>query len=162
MHKSIIAAIALSFVLSGVIYAQHNQTAATPKPIVQALEAGNVWTTEDGTAYFTCPVMGSEERVADATSYSDAESVRYYHCYPGCQAPFRADPDKWLKDFVIPGNIASVDSLGYKQFRDPVTKQTALLEENTLSFDYQGRIFFFASDSARKMFSQAPDKYVKP
>ncbi len=116
------------------------------------LENANVWSTEDGTMYFTCPVMKGEGRVENASAFSMVDGKRYFHCCPPCQGPFRADPQRWLSDFALPANIVRVDGEGRKHFRDPVTGVTAPLEENTLYADYSGSRYFFATEESMQAF----------
>ncbi|MCF7810788.1 hypothetical protein K9N50_07335 [bacterium] len=121
---------------------------------------GNVWVTEDGTKYFTCPVMNEEGRVENAESFSVIKGVKYYHCCSACQAPFRAETAKWLKDFTLPGNVYMVDKDGQKRFRDPVNGDAGVVDKNTKSFDMDGYRYYFTSKKSVKTFKNSPQNYL--
>ena len=121
---------------------------------------GNVWITEDGSKYFTCPVMGNEGKVEDAEASSVINGTKYYHCCPACQAPFRAETAKWLKDFNVPGNVYMVDKDGQKHFRDPVNGDVGVVSEKTKNFDVDGYRYYFTSKKSMKTFKKSPQNYM--
>ena len=127
---------------------------------VSDFKEGNVWTTEDSVKYFTCPVMKGENRVEYAAAYSEINNVRYYHCCPACQAPFRANPGKWLNDLVTPGNVVAVDEAGRKHFRDPVNSEYGIVGEKTISVDHQSKRYYFVAESSKAAFLATPQLYL--
>jgi len=126
--------------------------AEEPAATVQMAE-GNVWSTSDGKKFFTCPVMGGEGLVEEASAFSDIEGVRYYHCCGGCQEPFRSNPSKWLKGFAVPGNIVTVDEAG-KHFVDPVDSTKGIVKSKTAFVDLDGKRYYFASKKTMKRFQE--------
>ncbi len=136
---------------------------ATALPLIAAdapPPPGNVWQTADGETYFTCPVMKGEMRLDQAESYSDVDGLRYYHCCPPCQGPFRANPGKWLSEHALPANITEVDSHGHKLFRDPVSGEMGIVEEGTPQVDHQGRRFYFTSAGSAQSFRANPAEHT--
>ncbi len=121
----------------------------------------NVWTGVDGVKYYVCPVMKGEGRVDEVKAFSIIGNKRYYHCCAPCQAPFRKDPDKWLKDFVMPGNLHDVDDQGRKRFHDPVNCREGIVKEKTLNLIYNGKRYFFASEKTLAEFEAAPVQYIE-
>lgn len=44
-----------------------------------------------------CPVMGGEFKVKAKTVVAEYKGKAYYFCCPGCEDPFKADPEKHIK-----------------------------------------------------------------
>ena len=120
---------------------------------------GNVWTTMDGTDYFTCPVMKGEGKVGQHAGTSVIDNVTYYHCCPPCQGPFRKDPEKWLGELFLPANIERVDAQGLKHFVDPVNGMHGDVTEKTPVYDHNGQRWYFTSKRSMKRFKKNPEKY---
>ncbi len=125
------------------------------------VQDGNVWTAEDGTQYYTCPVMRGEGKVEEATSFSVVENKKYYHCCPSCQAPFRSEPVKWLENLTVPGNVFIVDLDGVKHFRDPVSGTEGVVDKDTRYFDHEHHRYFFISKKTMKKFKKSPQSYTQ-
>jgi len=123
-------------------------------------QEGNVWTTEDGSKYFTCPVMNTEMKVENAKTSSVINGVKYYHCCAGCEEPFRTETTKWLKGFAVPGNVFMVDQDGQKHFRDPVNGDVGVVGEKTKNFDMNGFRYYFSSKKTMKNFKKSPQNYM--
>ena len=136
---------------------------AEDEPVMEnaRIADGNVWMTEDGVKYFTCPVMKGELKVEDADAYSDHNGKRYYHCCPPCQGPFRDDPESWLKELVLPGNLYAVDENGNKHYRDPVNGKTGKVKAKTRYVDHEGKRYFFSKKKTMEAFKEQPEKYLK-
>ncbi len=145
---SVIFAICLMAIALQVSYADVNIT------------EGNVWTTADGQKYYTCPVVGGEGLVSAATSYSDVDGVRYYHCSSGCEAKFQADPSQWLANFAVPANVLSVDKSG-KRFSDPISGKKRVVTAKTAYHDKDGKRYYFASKRSKKEFCKTSSSYEK-
>ena len=124
------------------------------------LTEGNVWTTADGQKHYTCPVMGGEDLVSTAPSYSDINGVRYYHCCAGCETKFQANPSKWLANFAVPANILSVDESG-KRFSDPVSGKKRVVTAKTNYHDQDGKRYYFASKRSMKKFCKTSSSSAK-
>jgi YHS domain-containing protein len=139
----------VAFAILGYSYFGH----AEERTATAQLAEGNVWTTADGTKYFTCPVMGGEGLVEEAPAFSDVNGVRYYYCCGGCHEQFRSNPSKWLKDFAVPGNVSSVDDAG-KHFVDPVDSSKGIVKTKTSHFDLDGKRYYFASKKTMKRFQE--------
>jgi len=122
---------------------------------------GNVWESADGKQYFTCPVMKKEAKVGHEKGYSDIDGVRYLHCCPPCQGPFRADHQKYLDNLALPANISKVDDSGTKYFIDPVNGKEKELKRDSEYCDYEGKRYFFAKAKNLKKFKTSPEKYVR-
>ncbi|MFH1861347.1 MAG: hypothetical protein ABH878_00915 [bacterium] len=153
MKKISLMAFALALLLfNGIAVAE--DTPPTP-------EEANVWTTEEGVRFYKCPVMKGEGLVEDASAFSVIEGKKYYFCCPGCPGSFRSDPQKWLMELQLPGNIAKVDEQGRKHFRDPVSDEVAIVEENTHYTDYHGYRYFFESKETKKQFDLKHEEYLK-
>jgi len=127
-------------------------TALAFAQVPEGMKEGNIWTTEDGGKYFTCPVMKGEARVENAEGVSVIDGVAYYHCCPSCQAPFRSDPQKWLDALFLPGNVIRIDEHGHKVFRDPVDGTEATVEKNTPVLDEAGKRIFFTSKKTKEQY----------
>jgi len=123
-------------------------------------QVGNVWATEDGSMYFTCPVMKSEMKVEDAKTSSVINGVKYYHCCPGCETPFQTETTKWLEGFAVPGNVYMVDKDGQKHFRDPVNNKVGIVGKKTKNVDMNGYRYFFTSKKTMKTFEKSPQNYI--
>lgn len=133
------------------------QAIAGEKPEKDAL---NTWSTEDGSRYFTCPVMKGEGRVGAHEGTSSHDGKLVFHCCPPCQAPFRANPEKYLSALHLPGNIARVDEEGKKHFRDPVSGEVHMLSDGAVHRDHEGRRYYFASEEHAEQFSEVPGRYL--
>jgi len=127
----------------------------------EVLIDGNVWITEGGEKYFICPVMKNEAKIEGNESFSIVDNVKYYHCCPSCQVPFRANPGKYLNEFTLPGNIIKIDIKGIKHFRDRVNGKEGVVDDDTRYFDHQGRRFYFDSKKSMKSFKKNPDKFMQ-
>jgi len=125
----------------------------------EEVKMGNVWSTGDGTLYFTCPVMKGEGVVGQEDGRSVIDGVTYYHCCPPCQAPFRKDPQKWLAELFLPANVLEVDAAGQKHFVDPVNGEHGHLTKATPVLDLDGQRWYFVNAKTQKTFRKAPDKY---
>ncbi len=117
-----------------------------------SIQEGNIWFTEDSTKYFTCPVMKGEMKVSHAFAYSDIENVRYYHCCPPCQGPFRAETEKFLDELKLPANVSSVDEMGNKTFRDPISGKEFIHASAKDSLDVEGYRYYFHKKKNKKKF----------
>ncbi len=53
-----------------------------------------------GTAQTKCPVMGLQ---TDKNVYADYHGKRVYFCCTDCQAKFKADPEKYMKEMKSQG-----------------------------------------------------------
>lgn len=120
---------------------------------------GNVWVTITGEEYFTCPVMKTEMKVADAKSFSVVDGKKFYHCCPGCETPFQSNPTSFLNKLNLPGNVLKVDADGKKYFRDPVSGVEMEVNDQTVFVDRNNIRYFFSSAKTMKTFSQSPEKY---
>ncbi|QJT10803.1 YHS domain-containing protein [Oceanidesulfovibrio marinus] len=49
----------------------------------------------------TCPVLGN--KLTNKNTYVDYEGKRIYFCCPGCDAKFKADPEKYIKEMEEQG-----------------------------------------------------------
>lgn len=156
--KTLISYLIIAAVMLGSIPAFLN---AEDDKIEIPMNEGNVWITEDGTKYFTCPVMQGESLVSEAKAYSVLNDVRYYHCCPPCQGPFRSNPEKFLTDFTLPGNVILVDDEGIKHFRDPVSGDEDILDKDTNYSEYNGFRYYFSTQKNAEEFSRSPAEFVE-
>jgi YHS domain-containing protein len=58
---------------------------------------GNNNMSSDEKGYFTCPVMGTKMKIADAHSSYEYKGKTYYFCCGGCPDQFKANPEKYIK-----------------------------------------------------------------
>ncbi|MBM3324778.1 MAG: hypothetical protein FJY66_03840 [Calditrichaeota bacterium] len=159
MNKHGILTLLFAALLGVVGYIGLGQAAETA--LTNPMPEGNIWTTADGTKFFTCPVMGGEGLVDGAPSFSDVKGVRYYHCCASCQKPFQSNPSKWMKGFAVPGNVYSVDEDG-KHFVDPVDSAKGIVSSKTAYHDVNGKRYFCASKKTLKRFEENPQSFLAP
>lgn len=126
----------------------------------KAFPGGNLWTTEDGTKYYKCPVMGGEGKIEEAEAYSDIQEIRIYHCCAPCQGPFRSNPAKYLSELTLPGNIIAVTESGEKMFRDPVSGVEGQVDGDTRYVDHNYKRYYFSDRKTVKHFENAPEKFI--
>ncbi len=150
----------LILLTTGVAIAEDPATQpATPDK--KAVVDGNTFTTDDGETWFICPVKGNPTPIEGAVAASMVDGTRYYHCCFSSQAPFRADPGKHLNDgFFVPANLTRITDNG-SAFRDPVTGQTKMLQDDTLHHTIGHRRYFFVSKESMTKFVANPDDYIK-
>lgn len=160
MKKFFAFALILLFSSSYSGWAQTTDTPSSTEESSTAPPPANIWTTVEGGVYFTCPVMKGEAPVELAEGYTDLNGARYYHCCPPCQAPFRANPDRWLSELALPANIVRINSHGHKVFRDPVNRQEGEVREDTPHADLDRRRYYFSSEENRESFSENPESYL--
>ncbi|NOZ60734.1 MAG: YHS domain-containing protein [Calditrichaeota bacterium] len=159
MKKQIIFIISLIMVLTAatlIFAATNDQNKKKAEPV-----EANVWTTDNGVKHFLCPVMKNEGVVKANTSFSIVDGKKYYHCCGGCAPKFQADPQKYLKDFVVPGNVIKVDEKGNKIFQCPVTGEESTVNEKTLFSDINGKRYYFCCAGCKPKFDENPETYLK-
>lgn len=67
-------------------------------------EKESVFTAEEAASYSTlgnkviCPVMGGAFNITEKSEKSEYHGKVYYFCCPGCKAPFKKSPEKYLKE----------------------------------------------------------------
>ena len=151
----LIAALLLSFMfVDG--YAKTDTKGSQKSEIVEA----NVWITDSGEKRFICPVMGGEGVVDSTTLFTEVDGKRYYHCCAGCPDKFKANPSKYLKSFVVPGNVIKVDKDG-KHYRCPVSGEMGSVTKDTPYSDYNGKRYYFCCSNCKTNFDEKPHKYMK-
>lgn len=97
-----------------------------------------------------CPVMGGK---INAKYYADHDGKRVYFCCPGCEAPFKKDPAKYIKKLEDQGI-----TLARLQTHCPVmggkidTKHYA---------DHDGKRVYFCCPGCKAPFAKDPEKYIK-
>jgi YHS domain-containing protein len=159
MKKQVILflSLLLAFASVSVIFAIDKDQHQKNSDVVEA----NVWTTADGVKHFVCPVMKNEGVVEANTSFSVVDGKKYYHCCGGCAPKFQADPQKYLKDFVVPGNVIKVDEKEGKIFQCPVTGEKSAVNEKTLFSDVNGKRYYFCCSGCKPKFDENPEAFLK-
>ncbi|MCX7835985.1 MAG: YHS domain-containing protein [bacterium] len=126
---------------------------------VQTLPAGNVYRTLDGSERFVCPVMGNHGNVKDATSYSDVQGKRFYHCCAGCAEPFQKDPAKYLEKLSLPAFIVKVDGKTMWA-KCPVSGEQFKVKKDSPFYVYEGHTYYFCCDDCKPAFVKNPSKFA--
>lgn len=119
---------------------------------------GNVYLTKDGKERFVCPVMGNHGNVEDATSFSDVNGKRYYHCCPGCAEPFQKDPEQYLKKLVLPAFVVKVEGKTM-WVKCAVSNEEFKVTKNTPTAEYEGYKYYFCCEDCKPLFLKSPAKY---
>ncbi|MBN2013251.1 TRASH domain-containing protein [candidate division KSB1 bacterium] len=120
----------------------------------------NVWLTKDGAKHFVCPVMGDEGVVDKDTPFSIVDGKKYYHCCGGCAEKLTANPEKYLKDFVIPANVVKVDDKG-QHFQCSVTGEMGTVTSETSFSDVNSKRYYFCCESCKPKFDKNPEKFTQ-
>ena len=120
----------------------------------------NVWTTDDGVKHFKCPVMGNEGVVDSKTTSSVVDGKRYYYCCTGCVNKFEAEPEKYLKNFTLPGNVVKVEK-EEQHFKCPITGEAGVVAQKTAYSDFGGERYYFCCSDCKNKFDKQPEKYLK-
>jgi len=152
---SIVALFLLSFVVNGVLAKMGDDNQKKSK-VVDA----NVWTTEDGKQHFVCPVMDGEDVVDANASFSVVDSKKYYHCCGGYSDKLTANPEKYLKNFAVPGDVIKVDADG-QHFQCPVSGKMGLVTDKTKYSDVNGKRFYFRCNNCKTKFDANSEKFLK-
>jgi YHS domain-containing protein len=76
-------------------------TSGKPEPKGKKTEAKGAKATE-GKEQTTCPVMGGK---IVKTIYADHDGKRVYFCCAGCDATFKKDPEKYIKQMEDKGIV---------------------------------------------------------
>lgn len=125
------------------------------------VSSGNTYLTADGKERFVCPVMGNHGNVADATSFSDVNGKRYYHCCPGCEEPFQKEPAKYLEKLSLPANITKVEGKTMWA-KCPVTSEEFKVGKDTPFADFNGNKYYLCCNDCKPAFVKNPSKYTTP
>lgn len=141
-------------------HGEHSSSSEMMQHETMHQQAGNVWTTAEGTEYFTCPVMRGEGKVENAVSFSDIDEVRYYHCCPGCEQPFQGNPERYLNSLYLPANVDHLNDAGEKVFVDPVNGEEGVVNDETLHADHMHQRYFFTSTETKTTFEENPSRYM--
>ncbi|MBT5428070.1 MAG: hypothetical protein HOK84_17830 [Bacteroidetes bacterium] len=157
---TLIIAFAISFSVSHASGCGSCTTAKASANSTELNKNGNVWATLNGEEYFTCPVMKSEMKVADATSFSVVDGEKFYHCCPGCEKPFQSNPVSFLKEINLPANVTKIDTDGNKHFRDPVSGVEMEVSDQTVFVDRDNSRYFFSSAKTMDTFEKSPDRFL--
>ena len=151
----LVAVLMISFAVSG-IYAKAGDDSKKKSSVTEA----NVWTTDGGVKHFKCPVMGNEGVVDSKTISSIVNGKRYYYCCAGCVKKFEAEPEKYLKSFVLPGNVFKVDNEG-NHFKCAVTGEVKVVSEKTIYSDFNAKRYYFGCAGCKSKFDANPEKYLQ-
>jgi Cu+-exporting ATPase len=103
------------------------------------------------------PVCGMTVNPATAAGKAEYQGGTYYFCNPGCEARFRASPEKYLGEKPQP--FVMLDSAP-KMARDPVCGMSVNPEKAAAHVDYQGQRYFFCCRSCAERFSAAPEGFL--
>ncbi len=103
------------------------------------------------------PVCGMSVDTMKAAGKALFEGKTYYFCNPGCEARFRAEPEKYLRKpdpFMVLGNMPGMA-------RDPVCGMSVDPQRAKASTDYRGRKYYFCCPSCADRFKAEPERYLK-
>lgn len=106
------------------------------------------------TAQTTCPLMGGK---IDKKHFADHDGKRVYFCCPGCQAPFKKDPAKYIK---------KLEDKGVTLDKTPVAHQTMCPIMNKpikkdLYVDHDGKRVYVCCKMCVRRVKGDPGKYIK-
>jgi Cu(I)/Ag(I) efflux system membrane fusion protein len=99
-----------------------------------------------------CPVMGGE---INRDVFTDYNGMRIYFCCPSCDAEFKADPEKYLKQMRDAG--VEPEQLAKPQTLCPVMGGEINKEIYT---DYNGMRIYFCCAGCDGEFKADPEKYI--
>lgn len=99
-----------------------------------------------------CPVMGGEINQA---VYADHNGLRVYFCCAGCDAEFKADPDRYIEKMrgegIEPEHVPQAQTL-CPIMGNPVNKE--------IFVDYHGKRIYFCCAGCDSTFMEDPEKYL--
>ncbi|MBC8064696.1 MAG: YHS domain-containing protein [Chlorobia bacterium] len=104
-------------------------------------------------AAISCPVMGSAIHGKGSGSI-DFNGARYTMCCGGCDAGFKATPDKFLKQ-----SAEKKLTVGVFMY-DPTTGVKLEAKNAKGTSDFGGLRYYFATADAKKAFDAEPKKYT--
>jgi YHS domain-containing protein len=97
-----------------------------------------------------CPVMGGP---IDSTVFTDIQGQRVYHCCAGCQAPLKADPDKFFKK-------AAADGILFENIQTTCPVSGEELKEETAFTDFEGRRIYFCCEGCVETFGKDAQAFL--
>lgn len=123
---------------------------------------GNVWLVDEkGNQYFTCPVMGKTEIVDKNTKFSEYNGEKYYFCCSGCESKFEKNPQKYIGELSLPGNVYEVDGKT-RHFACPVCDGKGIVDKDDQFIVHNsGKHYYFCSENCKVEFEKDPQKYIK-
>ena len=111
------------------------------------------------------PVCGMDVQPDSAAASETWAGQTYYFCCKGCAAKFRADPAKYLAPKPVQANAPSLVQIGQAApnevtFKDPVCGMNVKPDSAAATETYQGRTYYFCSQSCAAKFRAEPAKYL--
>lgn len=101
----------------------------------------------------SCPVMGG---AINKEVYADHNGMRIYFCCPGCDATFKADPDKYVDEMRTEG--IEPEKLPGPQTFCPIMGNPI---NNEVYVDHNGMRIYFCCPGCDSTFKEEPDKYIQ-
>jgi Cu+-exporting ATPase len=115
---------------------------------------------------------------ANARGQAEYEGKKYYFCCPGCEAKFKADPERYLKNpatapmtstagsgVVMLGQIgASPSAKDAKPSTqtDPVCHMQVDPQRAAGKYEYKDKTYYFCNPRCEEKFKADPEKYLQP
>jgi Cu+-exporting ATPase len=113
------------------------------------------------------PVCGMSVDPARARGQAEYEGSKYYFCCTGCEAKFKADPEKYLNKPVAKSGMVMLGQVGIKLAApktetDPVCHMQVDPAHAAGKYDYQGKTYYFCNPGCETKFKADPEGYLHP
>ena len=108
-----------------------------------------------------CAVSGKEMKKSEAKGSMDYEGKTYYFCCEGCEAQFKADPEKFIN--AEPGSLHQHMEHGKPEdgkVKDPVCGMEIEKSKAKATYEYEGKTYYFCREKCKEEFAKNPAKYV--
>ncbi len=108
-----------------------------------------------------CPVSGKEIKKSEAKATYEYNGKTYYFCCENCKETFLRNPDK----YALQGSESHEGHMhSYHQENemvvDPVCGMQLKKEEAEISYQYNGKTYYFCMEGCKDKFVKNPEQYV--
>jgi len=108
-----------------------------------------------------CPVSGKEIKKSESKATYEYEGKTYYFCCENCKEKFLEDPDEYAFQGVDPheGHMHSHQQ-AEDAVVDPVCGMKLKKEEAQVTYQYNGKTYYFCMEGCKDKFVKNPEEYV--
>ncbi|MGZ4787231.1 MAG: heavy metal translocating P-type ATPase [Terriglobales bacterium] len=112
------------------------------------------------------PVCGMNVDPAHARGQAEYKGNTYYFCCPGCEAKFKADPEKYLARVPVSTGMSGMVRLGQvgmkpKLETDPVCHMQVDPAKAAGKYDYKEQTYYFCNPQCEQKFRAEPARYLQ-
>lgn len=107
-----------------------------------------------------CPVSGKEMKKAEVKVSHEYEGKTYYFCCENCKETFLKDPEKYV-------HLESHEGCGHACAHeedavvDPVCGMKVKKSEAKVTYEYNGKTYYFCMEECKEKFVKNPEMYTK-